>query len=235
MSALTCIGLDADDTLWHNEKHFHFTQSLFADLLKDHATADDLAAKLLEAEKHNLAFYGFGIKGFTLSMLETAIDVTHGKVPAATLKTILDAGRSMMQHPVELLPHVAETLDALHKHYKLVLITKGDLFDQERKVAASGLGEFFHGVEIVSDKTPDTYARIFSYYGSGPEHAVMAGNSLKSDVIPALTAGAWGVHIPHELTWALEHVKAPVGNRRFRMISNINELSDITESVRMEK
>ena len=235
MTRLTCIGLDADDTLWHNEKHFHFTQNLFADLLKDHAAADQLASKLLAAEKKNLAFYGFGIKGFTLSMIETAIEVTEGNVPASTLKTILDAGRSMLHHPVELLPHVKETLEALHANYKLVLITKGDLFDQERKVAASGLGDFFHGVEIVSDKSPDTYARIFSHYGTGPEHALMAGNSLKSDVIPALTAGAWGVHIPHELTWALEHVEAPVGHGRFRAILNLDELSDIAESVRMRK
>jgi putative hydrolase of the HAD superfamily len=230
MTKLTTIGLDADDTLWHNEKHFHFTQGIFADLLKDHVAPDHLADRLLQAEKKNLAFYGFGIKGFTLSMIETAIDVTDGKVSSQTLKTILDAGRDMLHHPVELLPHVAETLEALSAHYKLVLITKGDLFDQERKVAASGLGDFFAGIEIVSDKQPTTYGRIFSQFGSGPEASLMAGNSLKSDVIPALHAGAFGVHVPHEFAWAHEHADPP-DHPRFRMIEEMRQLPTLIQQI----
>ena len=230
MSKLTTIGLDADDTLWHNEKHFHFTQAMFADLLKDHAPPAQIAERLLSAEKKNLAFYGFGIKGFTLSMIETAIEVTDGKVSSSTLKTILDAGRDMLHHPVELLPHVADTLEALAANYKLVLITKGDLFDQERKVAASGLGDFFAGIEIVSDKQPATYDRIFRQLGSGPETSLMAGNSLKSDVIPALHAGAFGVHVPHEFAWAHEHAEPP-DHPRFKTIEHLGLLPDLVQSL----
>lgn len=227
MADIHTIGFDADDTLWHNERHFKFTQAMFTDLLTEHATPEQIETQLLAAEKKNLAFYGFGIKGFTLSMIETAIDVTGGTVPASTLKTILDAGREMLHHPVELLPGARETLEALAGDFRLVLITKGDLFDQERKVAQSGLGDFFHGIEIVSDKTAKTYGRIFSHYGSGPETAVMAGNSLKSDVVPALQAGAWGVYVPHELTWALEHVEAPNDHPRFREIASLAGLPDL--------
>lgn len=231
MVRLSIIGLDADDTLWQNERHFRFTEAMFTELLKEHGDAADIGARLLAAEKKNLGFYGFGIKGFTLSMIETAIEVTDGKVPASTLKTILDAGREMLHHPVELLPGVRDTLEALAPHFRLVLITKGDLFDQERKVAQSGLGEMFHGVEIVSDKTADTYARIFARHGAGPEAALMAGNSLKSDVVPALAAGAWGVHIPHELTWVLEHVEPPRAHPRFREIAGLGELPGLIASL----
>ena len=230
MTKLTTIGLDADDTLWHNEKHFHFTQNMFADLLKDHAPPAQIAERLLNAEKKNLAFYGFGIKGFTLSMIETAIEVTDGRVSSATLKTILDAGRDMLHHPVELLPHVSETLEALAVHYKLVLITKGDLFDQERKVAASGLGDFFSAIEIVSDKQAQTYERIFRQQGSGPEAAMMVGNSLKSDVIPALQTGAYGVHVPHDFTWAHEHAEPP-DHQRFKTIENMGLLPDLIQAI----
>ena len=230
MTKLTTIGLDADDTLWHNEKHFHFTQGIFTDLLKDHAASDKIADRLLKAEKKNLAFYGFGVKGFTLSMIETAIEITDGKVPSSTLKTILDAGRDMLHHPLELLPHVSETLEILAQNHGLVLITKGDLFDQERKVAASGLGDFFSAIEIVSDKQPATYARIFKQMGAPPEQALMAGNSLKSDVIPALHAGAFGVHIPHEFIWAHEHAEMP-NHPRFRTIENIRLLPEFVRSL----
>ena len=230
MTKLTTIGLDADDTLWHNEKHFHFTQGMFADLLKDHASPTQLAERLLKAEKKNLAFYGFGIKGFTLSMIETAIEVTDGKVSSSTLKTILDAGRDMLHHPVELLPHVQETLEILASRHKLVLITKGDLFDQERKVAASGLGDFFSAIEIVSDKQPTTYQRIFSKLGSGPEASLMAGNSLKSDVIPAINAGAFGVHVPHEFAWAHEYAEPPV-HTRFNMIEDMSMLPALVQQI----
>ncbi len=159
------IGFDADDTLWQNEQFFKFTQNRFAEMLGDYAAQDHIAEKLLAAESRNLAFYGFGIKGFTLSMIETAISVTDGKVEATVIAEILAAGREMLHHPVELLPHVEDTLENLAGQYRLLLITKGDLFDQERKLAQSGLGDFFDGVEIVSTKTTETYARIFRAYG----------------------------------------------------------------------
>jgi putative hydrolase of the HAD superfamily len=224
---LTTIGFDADDTLWQNEQFFRLTEGRFAALLADYADPKDLTTRLLEAEMRNLKLYGFGIKGFILSMMETAIEVTEGRVPAATLAHILDFGRELLVHPIEALPHAGETLEALAGRYRLVLITKGDLFDQERKLAQSGLGEFFEGVEIVSDKTAETYARIFARHGDGPERAMMVGNSLKSDVVPAIRAGSWGVFVPHELTWAFEHVEPPTGEPRFREIPHLGKLSPL--------
>lgn len=224
---LTTIGFDADDTLWQNEQFFRLTEQRFAALLADHAEAEHLTGRLLEAEKRNLGKYGFGIKGFTLSMIETAIEVTEGQVPASVIGDILEAGRVMLDHPVETLPHVEETLEQLAGDYRLVLITKGDLFDQERKLAQSGLGDFFEAVEIVSDKAEATYRRIFERHGDGPARAMMVGNSLKSDVVPAIEAGAWGVYVPHELTWVLEHVDAPSEAPRFRQVVDLRGLKEV--------
>lgn len=224
MDAITTIGFDADDTLWHNERFFRLTEERFAALLADHADAGTITARLLEVEARNLRHYGYGIKGFVLSMIDTAIAVTDERVPAATIGAILAFGREMSEHPVETLPHARETLAALHPSHRLVLITKGDLFDQERKLAASGLGDFFAGVEIVADKTAETYRRVFARHGNGPERAAMVGNSLKSDVVPALEAGAWGIHVPHDLTWALERVAAPEGAPRYRSIGDLSAL-----------
>lgn len=231
MPTLTTIGFDADDTLWQNEQFFRLTEARFQALLAEHAPAEHLATRLLEAEKRNLAHYGYGIKGFTLSMIETAVEVTEGRVPAATIGEILATGREMLSHPVETLPHVRETLEALAGDYRIVLVTKGDLFDQERKLAASGLGDFFDGVEIVSDKTPATYARVFARHGDGPERAMMVGNSLRSDVVPAIEAGSWGVHVPHDLTWVLERVEAPAGHARFREIGDIGALPELVGTI----
>lgn len=231
MPHLTTIGFDADDTLWQNEQFFRMSEARFAQLLADHADPEHLGARLLEAEKRNLAHYGFGIKGFTLSMVETAIEVTEGRVPAATIGAILDIGREMLSHPVETLEGARETLEELAETHRLVLITKGDLFDQERKLAASGLGELFDAVEIVSDKAAETYRRIFARHGDGPERAMMVGNSLKSDVVPAIEAGGWGVYVPHDLTWVLEHVEPPVGNARFRETTTLAEVPDIIREI----
>ncbi|MES0071977.1 HAD family hydrolase [Mesorhizobium sp. M0058] len=230
---LTTIGFDADDTLWQNEQFFRLTEKHFATLLADHGEAEHISARLLEAEKRNLAVYGFGIKGFTLSMIETAIEVTEGRVPGSTIAEILAAGRDMLGHPVEALPHARETVERLAGAYHLVLITKGDLFDQERKLAASGLGDLFDAVEIVSDKSAATYARIFGRHGS-PQTSMMVGNSLKSDVVPAIEAGSWGVYVPHELTWVLEHVEPPVEAPRFRQIVDLGELPALIESIGKE-
>lgn len=231
MTSLTTIGFDADDTLWQNEQFFRLTERHFAELLSQHAEKEHLLERLLEAERRNLGTYGFGIKGFTLSMIETAIDVTGGKVPSEVIGKILAAGREMLSHPIETLPHVHDTLEALAGRYRLVLITKGDLFDQERKLAQSGLGDFFQAVEIVSDKSRPTYERIFARHGDGADHAMMVGNSLKSDVVPAIEAGSWGVFVPHELTWVIEHVEAPTGAARFREIGHLGELPKLLTDI----
>lgn len=222
---LTTIGFDADDTLWQNEQFYQMTQARFLELLKDHADPNELPDRLMKVMTGNIKTYGFGIKSFTLSMVETAIEVTEGRAPASVIGEILAAGREMAAHPVETLPHARETLEALADGYRLVLITKGDLFDQERKIAQSGLGDLFQAVEIVSDKNRTTYERVFSRHGDGPEKSMMIGNSLKSDVLPAIAAGSWGVYVPHDLTWAYEHAEAPQDDLRFRQIDHLGELA----------
>jgi putative hydrolase of the HAD superfamily len=231
MANLTTIGFDADDTLWQNEQFFRMTEARFAELLGEFADAEHLGQRLLDAEARNLAHYGFGIKGFTLSMIETAIEVTQGRVPAEVIGEILEIGREMLSHPVETLPGARETLEELAGQYRLVLITKGDLFDQERKLAASGLGELFDAVEIVSDKKAETYRRVFTRHGDGPEHAMMIGNSLKSDVVPAIQAGGWGIYVPHELTWVFERVDPPEGDPRYRQVDTLAEVPAIIREI----
>ena len=228
---LTAIGFDADDTLWQNEQFYRMTEERFAGLLAGYAEPETLSARLLEAERRNLEVYGFGIKGFTLSMIETAIEVTDGRVPASVIDAILRAGRDMLDHPVETLPHAKETLEELADRYRIILITKGDLFDQERKLAQSGLGDLFDAVEIVSDKTASTYRRVFSRHADGPDRSMMVGNSLKSDVVPAIEAGSWGVHVPHDLTWALEHAEVPAESPRYRRLAHLGELSELVAKV----
>ncbi len=207
------------------------TEQRFTELLSDHGEHHVISSKLLEAERRNLKFYGYGVKGFTLSMIETAVEVTQGQVSASVVAEILSFGRQMLQNPVEPLPHVHETLDALAGRYRILLVTKGDLFDQERKLAQSGLGDYFQAVEIVSEKTPQTYARIFARHADGAERAMMVGNSLKSDVVPAIAAGSWGIHVPHELTWVLEHEEAPEDNPRFRRIADLSGLPPLLAQI----
>ena len=228
---ITTIGFDADDTLWQNEAFFRLTQERFAQLLSDSDPAH-LTERLEAAERRNLGHYGFGIKGFMLSMIETAIEVTQGRVAAPVIAEILAAGREMLRHPVHLLPHAREAVTALAADHRVVLITKGDLLDQERKLAQSGLGDLFHGVEIVSDKTPEIYQMAFARHGAGPLQAAMVGNSLKSDVLPALAAGAWGIHVPHDLTWSYERAEPPVGSPRFRAISDLGALPALMDQLR---
>ncbi|MBX9614571.1 MAG: HAD family hydrolase [Caulobacteraceae bacterium] len=222
-TAITTIGLDADDTLWHNETIFRLTQARFLDLLGEHDNAL-IEARLAEIEGRNLRLYGYGIKGFTLSMIETAMELCEGDPPPGVVREILAAGREMIAHPVETLPGVNEALHALAEQYRLVLITKGDLLDQERKLAASGLGDLFCAVEIVSEKDRSTYDRVFARHGTGAQEAVMAGNSVKSDVLPAIAAGAFAVHIPYHVTWAHELADVPVGEPRFGSLGSITEL-----------
>lgn len=228
---LTTIGFDADDTLWHNETFFRLTQERFTALLADHSDPDSLHDRLLAAERRNIGHYGFGVKGFTLSMIETAIEVSGGRVPAAVIGEILAAGREMLEHPVELLPHARATVTALAADYRLVLITKGDLLDQERKLAQSGLGDLFDGVEIVSDKTPEIYRAAFARHGTGADQGLMVGNSLKSDVLPMLAAGGWAVHVPHALTWALERADPPRDHARFHAMDDLSPLPDLVAAL----
>jgi len=200
------VAFDGDDTLWHNETHFHFTQAALRDLLRGHVPNADVDVRLFETEMANLSLYGYGIKSFTLSMIETAIEITDGTIPASDLKVILDWGKRMLREPTELLEGVRETLVEVSRNHELLLITKGDLFDQESKLARSGLGEKFAGVEILSDKNVDSYRRVLSRRGIDAGEFVMVGNSLRSDVVPVVELGARAVHIPYHVTWQHEHV-----------------------------
>ena len=216
------IGFDGDDTLWHNESLFSMTQDRFRALLAHAADPTDLDRRLLEAERANLRVYGYGIKGFVLSMIETAIAVTDGNVAARDLQSLIDFGKAMLDHPVELLPGVAEVVEALSSRYRLVLITKGDLFDQESKIARSGLSELFHAVEIVSEKDPATYRRVMDRHGIDPARFLMVGNSVRSDILPVLATGAHAVHIPYAITWA--HEEAEVPDDHYRHLDSVRDL-----------
>ena len=231
MANLTTIGFDADDTLWEHEQFYKMTEARFTEMLRDYADPDQLSSRLLHAERRNLSYYGFGIKGFTLSMVETAIEVTDARVSASVIGDILAAGRDLLGHPLELRPDVRETLEAVAGHYRIVLITKGDLFDQERKLAQSGLGNLFDAVEIVSDKTTDTYLRAFAEHGDGAGQAMMVGNSMKSDILPALQAGSWAVHVPHDLVWAYEQADEPTEDPRFRLIPTLGALPPLLAEI----
>jgi putative hydrolase of the HAD superfamily len=203
--AITTIGLDGDDTLWHSESHFAVTTARLVELLEPWVPASASAEEhLIEVERRNLGLLGYGVKAFTLSMVETAIEVSDAEVPASAIRSILDWGKELLDHPVELLEDVAETVDDLVGSYQLVLVTKGDLFHQESKLARSGLAEAFTGIEIVSEKDPATYRRILGRHDVAPEEFVMVGNSVRSDVLPVLEVGARAVHVPYHVTWALE-------------------------------
>jgi putative hydrolase of the HAD superfamily len=220
---ITTVGLDADDTLWHNETIFRLTQDRFRALMADVAGPEVLDARLAAVERRNLSLYGYGVKGFTLSLIETAMELTGGDPPGRIIADILAAGREMLAHPVETLPGVDRALAELSTDYRLVLITKGDLMHQEQKLAASGLGDLFAAVEIVSEKDAGTYETVFARHGTGPAEAAMCGNSLRSDILPALEAGAWAAHVPYPLTWAHEMAEAPVGHARFVELPTISE------------
>lgn len=222
---LPILGFDADDTLWHNETIFQLSHQRFAELLGDHAEPDHLIERLETTERRNLKLYGYGIKGFTLSMIEAALAVSDTALPATVVAEILEIGREMLAHPVEPLPGVEATLDAVASTgHRLVLITKGDLLDQEQKIARSGLAERFEAIEIVSEKTAATYARIFGRLGAGEGGAVMIGNSAVSDILPALQAGYWGFHIPYHVTWTHEQAEVPPDAPRHRRLDTIAEV-----------
>ncbi|MFT7593860.1 MAG: putative hydrolase of the HAD superfamily, partial [Paracoccaceae bacterium] len=175
--------------------------------------------------------YGYGIKGFTLSMIETAIEVTEQKVPASVIAELMEAGREMLAHPIELLPQAKQAVEAAAATHRVVLITKGDLLDQERKLAQSGLGDLFDRVEIVSEKTPEIYAGIFARHGDGAQRALMVGNSMRSDVVPVIEAGGWGVYVPHGLVWEIEHAEPPEDAPRYRSLADLGGLTELLAEI----
>lgn len=213
------IGFDADDTLWDNESFFHLTQDDFVRLLGLHGVEEARARDLLyQTELRNLDLYGFGIKGFTLSMVQTALELTGNDLPGSVIARLLELGQEMLRHPVRLLPHVIETLDAL-RDFRLVLVTKGDVMDQERKIALSGLAPRFERIEIVQFKNTGDYSGVLARAGVAARDFVMIGNSMKSDVLPVIELGGRGVHLPYRLGWAAEHADDPDSARFHRIAS----------------
>ncbi|MBI5165211.1 MAG: HAD family hydrolase [Magnetospirillum sp.] len=230
MRSITTVAFDGDDTLWHNEPLFWATKQRFTELLAPFSTAEALAERVHAVGIRNLALFGYGIKGFTLSMIETAIEVSGGAVPTAVIAELVERGKDMLAHPVHLLDGVRPALEALRGRVRLVLITKGDLLDQESKIARSSLADLFDAVEIVSEKDPDTYRRLLARHGDGAERAAMVGNSLRSDVLPMLAAGGWAVHLAYPLTWVHEHAEAPEGHPRFVTLAGIDAVPGWVES-----
>jgi putative hydrolase of the HAD superfamily len=225
---ITVVGLDGDDTLWHNETRFKLTQAELKELLQRHVPDADVETHLAEVEMKNLGIYGYGVKAFTLSMIETAIQLTNGKIPATDIEVILGWGKRMLMEPTELLPGVEEALRELSLRYDLLLITKGDLFDQESKLARSGLAGLFLGVEILSEKNVSSYRSVLKRRGIKPEEFVMVGNSLRSDVLPVLELGARAVHIPYHVTWHHEQVpEESLPREGWVRIESIGELSRV--------
>jgi len=219
------IGFDADDTLWHNETIFENVHVRFRALLAHYHDAATVDRTQFATEMRNLELYGYGVKGFTLSAIETAIQLTDGKISAEEIRQLIELGREMLAHPVELLDGVAETLAALAPAHRLLVITKGDLRDQERKLRKSGVAAYFRHVEIVSEKDERTYESIFRRHAIAPENFLMVGNSLKSDIVPVLALGGSGVHVPYHLTWAHEHVEnVPAAEGRFFQLKSVREL-----------
>jgi putative hydrolase of the HAD superfamily len=200
------IAFDADDTLWHNESLYVSAQHDLALLLADYVDADTLDKKLLATEMRNIKYFGYGIKSFTLSMIETAVDISHGTIRGEIIRQILGLGKGMLTAPVHLMDYVPDVLAQVISNYDLMIITKGDLLDQQGKVERSGLASYFSTIEVVSEKNPETYARILHTHHIDPKRFLMVGNSLKSDVLPVLTIGGSAVHIPHHLTWAHEEI-----------------------------
>ncbi len=225
------ICLDADDTLWHNMRHFAEAEDSLVAMLQPFADANIARASLEACEVRNLKLYGYGAKGFTLSMIETALDLGGPDLPVQVIRDIVEAGRRLLAHPVELLGGIEETLEALAARGRLALVTKGDLLHQEAKLAASGLGSLFSAVEIVSNKDVDTFERLFRRHDVLPGNAIMAGDSLRSDVIPALEAGAWAAFVPHEIQWGHERADEPAGHGRYRRLRSLADLPNWIDEI----
>ncbi|WP_395853569.1 PfkB family carbohydrate kinase [Cystobacter fuscus] len=225
-SMVTTIGFDADDTLWHNENLFADAQALFRKILAQYHSAEWIDRKLLEAERRNLEYFGYGAKGFALSMIETAIELTEGRITGSEIQRIIDVVKGLLKGPTNLLDGAKETVSRLAQSHRLLLITKGELFEQEAKLARSGLAELFHGVEIVSEKNIETYRRILVKHGIKANEFLMVGNSVRSDILPVVELGGRAVHVPYHLTWAHEVVDVSSSDQRFATLKHLGELVD---------
>lgn len=200
------VGFDGDDTLWHSEGFYQSAHDAFEDVIGHYVDLQNLGLRdrLLATERRNIQLFGYGAKGMTLSMLEAAIEITQSRISASDLHRIIDIGKQVLAHPVELLPGIREAVQAVAEHHRVVLITKGDLFHQEQKVASSGLADLFHRIEIVSEKDDRAYRRVLSEFDVMPARFAMVGNSLRSDIAPVVKLGGWGVYMPYHVTWAHE-------------------------------
>lgn len=213
IEGIKVIGFDADDTLWVNEIYFQETEQKLCELLSPYIDREKTSAELYFTEMQNMPLYGYGVKAFILSVLETAIRITSGKVPVEVLKQLITIGKEQLSRPVELLDGVEETLNALVGRYRLILVTKGDLLDQERKLRKSGLEHLFHHVEIMSDKTEREYSQLLKHIDARPEEFLMIGNSVRSDILPPLSLGCYVVHVPYHITWEHEKVCGPLEHK----------------------
>lgn len=230
MSASTSrlvIGFDGDDTLWHNEQLFADTQHQLRELLGHYADMTAIDSKLLEIERRNLAIFGYGVKGFIVSMIETAIEISDSRVDARDIHRIVMLGKALLEHPTALLDGVRDVVEDLARRHRLILVTKGDLLHQETKVAASGLADLFWQIEIVSEKDPPTYRRLLERHSVAPADFVMIGNSVVSDILPVLTIGGRAVHVPYHITWALE--VAAADNEEFPILADLRDVLTIVE------
>jgi len=232
MPRFQVIGFDADDTLWHNERVYVKAQARFKQLLARYHSPEWIDERLYEAEMRNLPHFGYGIKAFALSMIETAVELTEGRVSGGDIQTIVAVAKEMLAAEVELLEHAAETVERLSTLYPLMMITKGDLRDQQAKITRSGLASHFRHVEIVSEKDPATYGDVLRRHAILPERFLMVGNSLRSDILPVLSLGASAVHIPHHLTWAHEAAEAPpAGQTGYYQLEHIGLLAGLLEEL----
>lgn len=223
-SKIKVIGFDADDTLWVNETYFRDAEEKFADLLEGYETKNKIDQELFRMEIKNLDLYGYGIKGFMLSMIESALELSNNQLSQATIGEILNLGKEMLQQPVVLLKGVKKVLDELKGRYRLIVLTKGDLLDQERKLEKSGLSEYFHHVEVLSDKKEENYLHLLNHLQIDVNEFLMIGNSLKSDVIPLLKIGSQAVHVPFHTTWQHEEVKVEENEYKYLKINNLKDI-----------
>jgi len=225
------LGFDADDTLWHNESIFEHAHEAYRRLLAKYHPAEEVNRVLYATEMRNIPLYGYGVKGYMLSCVEAAIELTKGAISGQEIREILATGQRMLAHPVELLPDVTTVVPGLAREFRLLLITKGDLHHQEKKITESGLAAHFHAIEIVSEKDPAAYDRVLRRHGVAPAEFAMIGNSLKSDILPVLGLGGAGVHVPYHITWAHEEAEVPATEKRFRRIARLGELPAILPSL----
>lgn len=227
MKNIKVIAFDADDTLWVNEPHFQDLEAKFCELMEDYLSSHHVSQELFKTEMSNLALYGFGVKSFMLSMIETAIRISESTIGVQVFDKIISLGKELLDKPIDLLDGVKEVLNALKDSHTLVVATKGDLLDQQRKLDKSRLGGYFHHIEIMSDKKESDYLRLISRLKVAPEAFLMVGNSIKSDVLPVLNIGAYAIHVPYHTTWAHEHVDHEISNKNFKSAKNIREIFSI--------